>query len=402
MALLQLLSSEAALSLENARLYRDLQEREARMRRLVDSNIVGIAIWHADGRILDINDVFLNLIGYSREDFTSGRVRWPDFVAPEWHDHDTRALEMIRTAGAAQTHEREYIHKSGKRVPVLAGGAIFEATPDEGVAFSVDLTELKRAEEAARDSERRFHEAQLRLTNANRVASVGQLAASIAHEINQPLAAISTTATTCEVLLADESPNLERLGAAIGRTIRDVNRASGIVTRLRALFSKKEMVAANVDLNEATREVITQMSAGLQRDQVILRCELAEDLPPVTGDLVQLQQVISNLVRNASDAMISVGDRERQLLIRTTWDGKPIVRLDVQDAGTGLDPALADKLFEPFYTTKSEGMGVGLFVSRSIIERHNGRLWAMPNEGPGSTFSFSLPRAMGDSPAALP
>ena len=402
MALLQLLSSEAALSLENARLYRDLQEREARMRRLVDSNIVGIAIWHADGRILDINDVFLNLIGYSREDFTSGRVRWPDFVAPEWHDHDTRELEMIRTAGAAQTHEREYIHKSGKRVQVLAGGAIFEATPDEGVACSVDLTELKRAEQAARDSERRFHEAQLRLTNANRVASVGQLAASIAHEINQPLAAISTTATTCEVLLADESPNLERLGAAIGRTIRDVNRASDIVTRLRALFSKKEMVAANVDLNEATREVITQMSAGLQRDQVILRCELAEDLPPVTGDLVQLQQVISNLVRNASDAMISVGDRERQLLIRTTWDGKRIVQLDVQDAGTGLDAALADKLFEPFYTTKSEGMGVGLFVSRSIIESHNGRLWATPNEGPGSTFSFSLPRAMGDSPAALP
>ena len=401
MALLRLLSSEAALSLENARLYRDLKEREARMRRLVDSNIVGIAIWHADGRILDINDVFLSLVGYDREDFASGRVRWTDFVPPEWREYDSRALVSIRTEGAAQTHEREYIHKNGYRVPVLAGGAIFEATPDEGVAFSVDLTELKRAEAAARENERRFHEAQMRLTNANRVASVGQLAASIAHEINQPLAAISTTATTCEVILADETPNLERLGAAIGRTIRDVNRASDIVTRLRALFSKKEMVAANVDLNEATREVITQVSAGLQRDQVILRCELAEDLPPVTGDLVQLQQVISNLVRNASDAMTSVVDRPRQLVIRTNWDGKQIVQLDVQDAGTGLNPALADKLFEPFYTTKSEGMGVGLFVSRSIIERHNGRLWAAPNEGPGSTFSFSLPRAIGDSPPAL-
>ena len=402
MALLRLLSSEAALSLENARLYRDLQEREARMRRLVDSNIVGIAIWHADGRILDINDVFLNLIGYDREDFASGRVRWTDFVPPELREQDARALERIRTEGMAQTHEREYIHKSGKRVPVLAGGAIFEATPDEGVAFSVDLTELKRAEEAARDNERRFHDAEMRLTNANRVASVGQLAASIAHEINQPLAAISTTATTCQVILADESPNLERLGAAVRRTIRDVNRASDIVTRLRALFSKKEMVAATIDLNEATREVIAQVSAGLQRDQVILRCELAEDLPPVTGDLVQLQQVISNLVRNASDAMISVEDRPRQLFIRTALDGNQIVRLDVQDVGTGLDPAFANKLFEAFYTTKSEGMGVGLFVSRSIIERHNGRLWATPNEGPGSTFSFSIPRAASDAPAALP
>src|ERR1700733_2824395 len=298
------------------------------MRRLVDSNIVGIAIWHADGRILDINNVFLNLIDYNREDFAAGRVRWTDFAPPEWREPDAQVLERIHMGGAAQTHEREYIPKSGKRVPVLAGAAIFEATTNEGVV----LTELKRAEEAARDNERRFHEAQLRLTNANRVASVGQLAASIAHEIKQPLAAISTTASTCEVILADESPNLERLGAAVRRTIRDVNLASDIVTRLRALFSKKEMVAAALDLNEAIREVIAQVSAGLQRDQVILRCELAEDLPPVTRDLVQLQQLISNRLRSASDAMINVEDRPRQLLIRATSDGSGIVRLDVQDA----------------------------------------------------------------------
>ena len=398
MALLGLLSSEAAISLENARLYRDVQEREARMRRLVDSNIVGIAIWHADGRILDINDVFLDLIGYTREDFASGRVRWPDFVAPEWREYDARALQMIRSEGKAQTHEREYIHKSGKRIPVLAGGAIFEATPDEGVAFSVDLTELKRAEEAARESERRFHEAQLRLTNANRVVSLGQLAASIAHEINQPLAAIHTTAETCQILLAEKSPNLERLGAAILRTIRDVNRASEIITRLRELFAKKEMASGTVDLNEAIRDVLAQVSAGLQRNQVTVRSELSEDPLLVTGDQIQLQQVISNLVRNASDAMASVQDRPRQLIVRTTSDGAGAIRLDVQDTGTGIDPLLTEKLFEPFYTTKSEGMGVGLFVSRSIIERHAGRLWITPNQGPGVTFSFVLPFAVkGDS-----
>lgn len=392
MAILHLLSSEAALSLENALLYRDLQEREARMRRLVDSNIVGIAIWHADGRILDINEVFLKMIGYEREEFISGRARWTDFVPPEWREHDAQALESIRTEGMAHTHEREYLHKSGKRIPVLAGGAIFEATPDEGVAFSVDLTELKRAEQTAHDNERRFHEAEMRLTNANRVASVGQLAASIAHEINQPLAAISTTASTCELILAEPTPSLERLTAAIRRTIRDVNRASDIVTRLRALFSKKEMATAPIDFNEAIRDVIAQASAGLERNNVILRCEFAQNLPPITGDVVQLQQVISNLIRNASEAMGQIEDRPRQLVVRTSWDGDELIQLDVQDVGTGLSPHLADKLFEPFNTTKEEGMGVGLFVSRSIIERHGGRLWVTPNEGHGVTFSFAIPR----------
>lgn len=400
MALLRLIASEAALSLENARLYRDLQEREARVRRLVDSNIIGIAIWHVDGRILEINDAFLSLIGYDREDFESGRVRWIDFVPEEWREHDPRALAQIRSAGTALAHQREYIRKDGARVSVLAGGAIFDGMQDQGVAFVLDLTELKRAEEIARDSERRFHETQLRLTDANRVASVGQLAASIAHEINQPLAGIITNASTCLRMLAGEVRDPESLGAAVRRTIRDANRASDVVTRLRALFANKEIATAVVDLNEAAREVVAMSSAGLQRAEVILRFELAQDLPPVTGDRVQLQQVISNLVRNASDAMGSVDDRPRQLVVRTVRDGVDLVRLDVEDAGTGVDPALLGKLFEPFYTTKPEGMGVGLSVSRSIIEHHQGRLWAAPNAGPGATFSFSLPRASEDIAAA--
>jgi len=173
-----------------------------------------------------------------------------------------------------------------------------------------------------------------------------------------------------------------------------VNRASDIVTRLRALFANKETATATVDLNQAVREVLDLASAGLQRSQVIVHRELAEDLPQVTGDPVQLEQVISNLVRNASDAMGSVHDRPRQLVVRTAREGAESVRLDVQDVGVGLGSALADTLFEPFYTTKPAGMGVGLSVSRSIIERHNGRLWATPNDGPGATFSFSLPRAV--------
>jgi signal transduction histidine kinase len=164
-----------------------------------------------------------------------------------------------------------------------------------------------------------------------------------------------------------------------------------VITRLRALYSKKEAATEPVDLNEATREVIALSLSGLQRNRVILRTELADDLPPVTGDRVQLQQVVLNLLVNASDAMSAVEDRPRQLLIRTERDDEESLRLTVQDAGVGFDPQAANRLFEAFYTTKDDGMGIGLSVSRSIIESHHGRLWATPNDGPGATFSFSIP-----------
>jgi C4-dicarboxylate-specific signal transduction histidine kinase len=176
------------------------------------------------------------------------------------------------------------------------------------------------------------------------------------------------------------------------RTIRDGNRASEVITRLRALYGKKDPTTESVDLNEATREVLALSLSELQRSRVVLRLELADDLPLVTGDRVQLQQVILNLIRNASDAMSAVDDRPRQLLIRTERDEDNRVRLTVQDAGGGFDPQAADRLFESFYTTKNDGMGIGLSVSRSIIESHQGRLWATLNNGPGAAFSFAVPR----------
>jgi signal transduction histidine kinase len=175
------------------------------------------------------------------------------------------------------------------------------------------------------------------------------------------------------------------------RTIRDGNRASDVITRLRALFSKRELTLEPLDLNEVTREVIALSSNDLQRNRIILQSELADDIPIVTGDRIQLQQVILNLLRNAADAMVDVHDRPRQLLIKTEQEGGNRVRVTVRDAGIGLPPQSLDSIFEAFYTTKSGGMGIGLFVSRSIVERHEGRLWAEPNDGPGATFSFSLP-----------
>ncbi len=173
--------------------------------------------------------------------------------------------------------------------------------------------------------------------------------------------------------------------------LADGNRASDVITRLRALCSKKETTIESLDLNEAIREVIALSLSELQRNRVILRTELADDLPLITGDRVQLQQVVLNLLRNASDAMSAVDDRPRHMVITTEREEGDRVRLTVQDAGVGLDPQAMDRLFEAFYTTKNDGMGMGLSVSRSIIERHHGRLWAAPNDGPGATFSFSIP-----------
>ena len=192
-------------------------------------------------------------------------------------------------------------------------------------------------------------------------------------------------------MLAADPPNIDVAQETARRTIRDGNRAADVIARLRALFSKRTATIEPVDLNEAVREVIALSSSDLQRSRVVLRTEFADELPPVGGDRIQLQQVIMNLLRNAADAMSGVDDRPRRLVIRTEPDEDDQVRLSVKDAGVGFGPAGAERLFEAFYTTKSDGMGIGLSVSRSIIESHNGRLWASPNDGPGVTFCFSIP-----------
>jgi PAS domain S-box-containing protein len=242
-------------------------------------------------------------------------------------------------------------------------------------------------------SEVALGKARSELAHVARVTSLGALTASIAHEVNQPLSGIITNASTCLRMLDADPPNVDGARETVRRTIRDGNRASDVIKRLRALFGKKDATTESLDLNEVTREVIALSLSELQRNRVILRPEFTDDLPPVTGDRIQLQQVILNLLRNASDAMSNVDDRPRQLVIRTERDESDRVRLCVQDAGVGFEPQDMGRLFEAFYTTKSGGMGIGLSVSRSIIESHQGRLCATPNDGPGATFSFSIPRA---------
>jgi len=222
------------------------------------------------------------------------------------------------------------------------------------------------------------------------VMSLGALTASIAHEVNQPLSGIITNASTCLKMLDADFPNVDGARETAKRTIRDGRRAADVITRLRALFTNKDAATELVDLNEATREVIALSRSELERNRVVTRTELADTLPLVTADRVQLQQVIINLLRNGSDAMSEVDDRPRELLFRTEVD-EGGVRLSVRDAGTGFESQTVEQLFRAFYTTKADGMGIGLSVSRSIIENHGGRLWATPNDGPGVTFSFSIP-----------
>jgi PAS domain S-box-containing protein len=267
--------------------------------------------------------------------------------------------------------------------------AVAHATRDQNgqleyIAAVRDVTARRLSDEA-------LDKARSDLAHVSRVMSLGALTASIAHEVNQPLSGIITNASTCVKMLDADPPNVDGARETAKRTIRDGRRAADVITRLRALFGKKEAATELVDLNEATREVIALSLSELERNKVITRTELADELPFVTGDRVQLQQVIINLLRNGSDAMSAVDDRPRELLFKTELDENDCVRLSVRDAGTGLDPQTLDQLFRSFYTTKADGMGIGLSVSRSIIENHRGRLWATPNDGPGVTFSFSIP-----------
>ena len=276
----------------------------------------------------------------------------------------------IVTSRGVLKHLRGFAHRIADR-PVFVGAV-------------QDVTASKMAQEA-------LNRAGAELAQVSRATTLSALTASIAHEVNQPLSGIITNAGTCLRMLDGSPPDIAGARETARRTIRDGNRASDVITKLRALFSKRELTLEPLDLNEATREVIALSSNDLQRNRIILQSELTDDIPIVTGDRIQLQQVILNLLRNAADAMVDVHDRPRQLLIKTGREDGNRVRLTVRDVGVGLPPQNLDSLFEAFYTTKSGGMGIGLFVSRSIVERHEGRLWAEPNDGPGATFSFSLP-----------
>jgi PAS domain S-box-containing protein len=522
-AILELLAAQAAISLENTRLYSDLQEREAKVRRLVESNIIGISIFDFDGRIIEANEAFLHIVGHSRDDIVSGRLRWTDLTPTEWQDADERAVAELRATGTCKAYEKEYLRNDGSRVPVLVGPAAFDGPRDQGVAFVLDLTERKRAEvelreseqnyrtlfesidegfctievlfdenekpvdyrflqispsferqtgiknatgrrmreiapqheehwfeiygrialtgepmrfeneakqlgrwydvyafrvedpkrrrvgilfnditerkraEAeARDSERRYREAQVELAHVTRVTTLGELTASIAHEVNQPLAAVVANAEAGLRWLRRGTPDVDAACRSVEWIIEDGNRASEVIRRVRALAKKTSLEKVPLDVNDVVRETVPLVQRELIGHQVLLRMELALTLPTILGDRVQVQQVIINLVMNGIEAMQSVTDRPRELVIRSRQDEKQQVLVSVTDCGVGISAENADRLFNAFFTTKSSGIGMGLSICRSIIEAHGGRLWATASIPHGATFQFTLPVEVAD------
>ena len=366
----------------------DRKRAEAELRRAYDSFADAQRLSHTGSFITDLvgDDHNWSDETYRIFDFDPGSKVTVERIRALIHEDDVAGFDSmiaravtgvdvsfsfrVRTERGAAKHIRGVAHV----IERVEGRPMF-------VGALQDVTETTSAEEA-------LDRARSELAHVSRVASMNALTASIAHEVNQPLAGIVTNASTCLRMLDVDPPDLEGARETAKRTIRDGHRASDVINRLRAMFTRKEFTLEPVDLNEAIREVIALSSGDLQRNRVILRSELADDLPPVTGDRIQLQQVILNLLLNAVDALSAVDDRH--LLVRTERE-EGRARVTVRDTGGGIDPASAEKLFDAFYSTKRDGMGMGLSVSRSIVEKHHGRLWVERCEGPGSTFAFSIP-----------
>jgi C4-dicarboxylate-specific signal transduction histidine kinase len=247
-----------------------------------------------------------------------------------------------------------------------------------------EIAERKRAEDA-------YFAARAELGRVNRMNAMGALAASISHEVNQPLAAVVTNADACVMWLSGDPPNLEEVRAAVDCIAREGTRASDIVRRIRAMFTKSAPERVAVQVNDLIRQAVGLLQAEISRNGVVLETDLAPDLRPATADPVQLQQVLVNLMLNGIEAMSSVEDRPRRLFIRSEADGADQVIVTIQDSGAGIDPANSKRVFDALYTTKAQGMGMGLAISQSIIEAHGGRLWAGAHLGPGATLQFTLP-----------
>jgi C4-dicarboxylate-specific signal transduction histidine kinase len=370
----------------------DLNERERQLQRSQALIAEGERLSHTGSFYwnTESNEILFSEEGYRIHEIEPGTTITLELLASRIHPEDRPLLQQKIDAGRNDRGDLNYsirLQLPGKGVRWLQTTARrFESQAGtiEYVGAFQDITDRRNSEEA-------LNKLRSEMAHVARMSSLGAFAASIAHEVNQPLTGIITNASTGLKMLNADPPNISFALETVRRTLRDANRASDVVARLRAMFSNQESEYEYVDLNSAVREIMSLSVGELQLDGVMVRMELDPALPTIRGDRVQLQQVILNLILNASDAMKDVATRPRELMLKTALQDDAALRLTVADSGTGIEPVQVGKLFEPFNTTKSKGMGIGLFISRSIIERHGGRLWAEQNEPDGARFCFSIP-----------
>jgi PAS domain S-box-containing protein len=363
-----------------------LREGETRFRTFVDHAADSLFIYNFEqGTIVDVNRQACESLGYTRQELIGA-------TAVAFHlDSDRALMESVAQRAADETAIDTHWHrrKDGTLFPVEVhtsqycyGGRRFL------LKVARDISDRLRVEE----QRERLRQLEADLAHINRVSMMGELAASIAHEVNQPLSGVVSNGSACLRWLAGDVLNLEEAREAARRIVRDGKRAGEVIARVRALAKRAAAPSEKLDLNETIREVLALVGDEANRKSVNIRAQFADGLSPISGDRVQLQQVMLNLVMNAIEAMSSVGDRPRELRIITRNIDADQVQVTVKDSGAGIDPNTLDKIFDPFYTTKPGGMGMGLSISRSILQAHGGRLWVAAKDGPGTIFHFSLPK----------
>ena len=371
-------------NIERKRAEEALRESEERWRAVFANSAAGIALATSSGRFLAANDAYQKMLGYSEEELR--RLSFMDITHEDYRDINSELTTELRE-GKRQYFEMEkrYRRKDGNLIWVrvhvsLVSGT--QSTPGFLLAIVDNVTERKLAEEALRN-------AQAELAHVTRVTTLGEMTASIAHEINQPLAAVVNNASACLRWLA--ANNLEEARQSATLIIADGHRAGEIIGRIRAFVKKAPPQKSWLNINETITEVIALARSEVQKNRVSLQTQLSNDVPLIWGDRIQLQQVILNLMMNGVEAMSESSEGPRQLLICSGADASGGIVVAVRDSGPGLARENLDRLFTPFYTTKPQGMGMGLAISRSIVEAHGGRLWATANEDKGATFQFTLP-----------
>lgn len=360
-----------------------LRKSEERWRAVFDNSAIGVALTDQRGRFLATNSAFQRMLGYTAEEI--GKLTFLEITHEDYRESNWQLVTELLEGKRTQFQiEKRYWRKDGSLIWVSNNVSLVPGTknmPQFLMALSEDITERKQAEETLRKT-------QAELAHVARVASLGEMTASIAHEVNQPLAAVVNSASACLSWLDAQKPEEARRSAA--RASAESHRASEIISRIRALAKKAPPQKDRVDVNEMIDEVVALARGEILRSGVALETQLSETAPVVLADRIQLQQVILNLMMNAIEAMSGVAPGPRELLIRSGTDESEHVVISVQDSGPGFDRDSLERLFEPFYTTKPQGLGMGLAISRTIIAAHGGRLWATTNAR-GAVFQFTLP-----------